>query len=67
MADYMGFEDSLEEDDYGIIVGKDGSLKGIWVPSHLEDEDELPDSVARLIKTVFGIDPNAEENKVTIH
>lgn len=63
----MGFEEVLEEDDYGIIVGKDGSLKGIWIPQHLEDEDELPVSIVNLIRTVFGIDPNAEETHATIH
>ena len=35
--DYMGFDQTLEEDDYGIIVGKDGTIKGIWVPRHLEN------------------------------
>jgi hypothetical protein len=63
----MGFEEVLEEDDYGIIVGKDGSLKGIWIPQHLEDEDELPESITQIIRTVFGIDPNAEETQATIH
>ena len=63
----MGFEETLEEDDYGIILGKDGSLKGIWIPSHLEDEDELPESIRQLIRTVFGIDPNSDAQTVTIH
>lgn len=67
MSDYQSFENSLEDDDYGIIVGADGRLKGIWIPKHLEDEDEIPATVSRLIYEYFGIDPNDESNYQTIH
>ena len=29
--DYMGFSETLEEDDYGLIIGKDGNIKGIYL------------------------------------
>ena len=65
--DYMGFEDTLDDDDYGIIIGKDGNIKGIWVPRHLEDEAEIPASIANLCETNFGVDPNDESCYNTIH
>ena len=30
--DYLGLEDTLDKDDYGFILDKDGNLKGIWIP-----------------------------------
>ena len=64
--DYMGFEDSLEEDDYGFILDGEGRLKGIWIPSHVEDE-AVPEPVVELIKLFFDIDVNDENNYGTIH
>lgn len=63
----MGFEDSLEEDDYGLIIGKDGTIKGIWIPSTMEDEDEIPDPVVKLIKAALGIDLTDPDSYPTIH
>lgn len=65
--DYMGFVNTLEEDDYGIIVGKDGNIKGIWVPQHLESQDQLPSSIASLCESNFGVDPNDDSCYHTIH
>ena len=65
--DYMGFSETLEEDDYGIIVGKDGTVKGVWVPQHLEDEDKIPEPIANLFENNFGIDPNDPSNYYTLH
>ena len=28
----LTLQDTLENDDYGLIVSKDGELKGIWIP-----------------------------------
>ncbi len=42
--DYLGFEDTLNDDDYGFILDKAGNLKGIWVPEGAEDED-IPDAI----------------------
>lgn len=65
--DYMGFEDTLEDDDYGIIISKDGTIKGIWIPSHLENEEEIPPAIANMCEASFGIDPNNESCYHTIH
>jgi len=65
--DYMGFSETLEEDDYGLIVDKDGNIKGIWVPQHLEDAEEIPASIASMCQLHFGVDPNDEVNYQTVH
>lgn len=55
----LEFRQSLEETDYGLIVGYNGELKGIWVPNELEGQD-IPDAVVKVCVEKFGIDPNAE-------
>jgi hypothetical protein len=64
MADYMGFEDTLEDDDFGLIISKDGFLKGIWIPEGCGDEP-VPDSIVELLQKFWGIDPN--KNGETLH
>ena len=64
--DYMGFENTLEEDDYGFILDKEGNLKGIWVPEGMEDE-EVPEAIVLLIKEKWGVDPNDDLIYGTIH
>ena len=64
--DYMGFENTLEEDDYGFILDKEGNLKGIWVPEGMEDE-EVPEAIVLLIKEKWGVDPNDDVIYGTIH
>jgi hypothetical protein len=67
---YIGFEDSLDEDDYGLIIcGKTGNLKGLFIPSGKED-DLVPETITEICLGVFGIDPNDEEDETigkTIH
>ena len=57
---FVGFSETLDDDDYGLIVGIDGELKGIWVPVHFDSRTTVPDEIARLCKTYFGLDPNDE-------
>jgi hypothetical protein len=64
--DYMGFENTLEEDDYGFILDKEGNLKGIWVPQGHEDED-VPEAIVTLLKEKWGIDVNDESNYGYLH
>lgn len=64
--DYMEFNKVLEDTDYGIIVNKDGTIKGIWVPRDLEKE-EIPATISRICIEYFGIDPNDESNYQSIH
>lgn len=63
----MGFEHSLNEDDYGIIVSPEGKLKGVWVPVSSEHHP-VPQVVANLCVVNFGIDPNSDtEISQTVH
>jgi len=64
--DYLGFEDTLDDDDYGFILSKDGHLKGIWVPKGHEDDD-VPDAIVALLKEKWGIDPNDDSNYGYLH
>ena len=64
MADYMGFEETLEDEDFGLIISKDGFLKGIWIPESSGDEP-VPDSIVQLLQKFWGIDPN--KNGETLH
>ena len=54
----LEFADALEETDFGLIVcGKTGSLKGLWIPQNMEEE-EVPESIIRMCVEIFGIDPS---------
>ena len=53
----MGFENSLDDDDYGIILDREGKLKGIWIPQGNEDEP-IPDGIVNFLMEHWGIDPN---------
>jgi hypothetical protein len=64
--DYLGFEDTIDEDDYGFILDTNGNLKGIWVPQGAEDED-IPDAIVNLIQEKWGIDVNKEEAYGYLH
>jgi hypothetical protein len=59
----VSFADALAEDDWGLIIGKDGELKGMFIPEGKDDED-VPDAIVDICVTVFGIDPTEE---VTLH
>lgn len=64
--EYLGFDKTLSEDDYGFILDKDGNLKGIWLPKGSE-EDEIPEAIVQLIVDHWGIDPNDESLYGYIH
>jgi len=61
----IDFEDSLEEDDFGLIIGKHGELKGLFVPEKYEQSDYVPESIVQILTKVYGLD--LEEQEVTIH
>ena len=53
----LEFKKSLEATDYGLIVGCDGTLKGIWVPEGMDGLD-IPEGIVDMCIERFGIDPN---------
>ena len=64
--DFLGLEETLEEDDYALIMSKDGTLKGIWIPSGSEDDD-IPTAITDVIQNFWGIDANDQTSYGTIH
>lgn len=63
MSDKVAFDDALEDEDWGLIIGKDGSLKGLFIPDGADDE-EVPEVIVAICKDFFDIDPTEE---VTMH
>ena len=61
----LEFKKSLDTTDYGLIVGCDGNLKGIWVPETMEDQD-IPDAIVSLCIARFGIDPNGNGHQAVL-
>ena len=49
MSDKITFEESLEEDDWGIIIGKNGELKGMFIPEGEKETDVPPDVLPSLV------------------
>jgi hypothetical protein len=66
MTQSVNFEEALTDNDYGLIISKDGELKGIFIPDTLEEE-EVPTSIVKLCMEYFGIDIVADNEKVTVH
>lgn len=60
----IDFEDALDEDDYGMIIGRDGRLKGLFIPDVMEKEDYIPEEIVQILHRVYGINL---DNSVTIH
>jgi hypothetical protein len=61
----VSFEDALGNDDFGLIIDKDGNLKGLYVPDNVDDElDFVPDSIVQILEKVYGMDMGDE---VTMH
>tara|TARA_X000001036_G_scaffold177580_1_gene168118 strand:+ start:368 stop:634 length:267 start_codon:yes stop_codon:yes gene_type:complete len=54
-------QEHLGSDDYGLIVSKDGELKGIWIPDTAEDKENFPQEIAQLCIDHFGLDPNGDD------
>ena len=64
---YIGFANSLNEDDYGIMITPQGKIKGVWIPVKYETEP-VPVAIVDICIANFGIDPNQEEHvSQTVH
>lgn len=59
---YVGLVDVLDDEDYGIIVGADGEIKGVWIPKEHE-ELEIPQPVIDFCVKNFGVDISKEEDE----
>ena len=56
MSKKITFEESLGDDDWGLIIDKNGRLKGLFIPEG-SGEDDVPESIIQLCCNQFGIDP----------
>ena len=54
--------DLMENDDWALIFGSDGKIKGIFIPQGSED-DEVPITISNLLEAA-GIDLYDEEKPV---
>jgi|TARA_B110000046_G_scaffold38100_1_gene41712 hypothetical protein len=61
----LEFRESLTSSDYGLIVGDQGELKGIWIPEG-KQEDCIPDNIVSLCVAKFGIDPNGNGHSAVL-
>lgn len=70
MADndeYVNFADSLEDDDWGLIIGAEGQLKGLFIPEGKED-DLVPESIITICEQYFGVDLTQDNDiNTTLH
>ena len=55
-------EEHLGDDDWALIIGKDGNLKGLFMPDGT-DEDLVPESVVYIMSEYFGVDFDEEMNE----
>jgi len=62
---YVTFEESLEDDDWGLIIGKNGNLKGMFIPEG-QQEEWVPESIVEICEKYFGVDLDAD-NDNTLH
>ena len=54
--------DQIGEDDWALIIGSDGNLKGMFIPEG-KDEDEVPESIVYIMENYYGIDFNEDEEE----
>lgn len=65
--EFVQFGDALEDDDWGLIIGNDGELKGLWIPEGKED-DLVPESIVTICEKYFGVDLTQDGNiPTTLH
>lgn len=57
---FVAIEDVLDTDDWGLIINKNGDLKGLYVPKGQED-DEVPEAIMTLCEQYFGVDWKEED------
>lgn len=63
--EFESFESALDDEDWGLIIGKDGTLKGMFIPDG-QDEESIPENIVKICKELFGVDITADE-EITLH
>jgi len=55
----------LGQNDWAIIIGQDGNLKGLFIPEGT-DEDLVPESIVTIMANYFGVDFNEEIDEAEV-
>ena len=58
-GDRISLYDQIEDDDWAIIIGSNGNLKGVFIPEG-KDEELVPESIVAIMAEYFGVDFNEE-------
>ena len=70
MSKKITFEESLGDNDWGLIIDTNGNLKGLFIPEG-STEDDVPENIIQLCCSQFGIDPvefyAQEERPAVLH
>ena len=61
--DRQSLYDQLGDDDWALIIGSDGNLKGMFIPEG-KDEDEVPYSIVHIMEKYFGLDFSEDDEDV---
>ena len=57
--------DQIGDDDWAIIIGNDGNLKGLFIPEG-KDEDAVPESIVAIMEEFYGIDFDEEIDEAVL-
>ena len=70
MSKKITIEESLGDNDWGLIIDTNGNLKGLFIPEG-STEDDVPENIIQLCCSQFGIDPEEfyaqEERPAVLH
>jgi len=58
-------EAQLGENDWAIIIGDDGNLKGLFIPEG-KDEELVPESIVTIMADYFGVDFDDEIDEADV-
>ena len=61
----IDFESAMGDNDFGLIIGPNGELKGLFMPENEEHQlDFVPDTIVTILEQVYGLNLGDE---ATIH
>lgn len=63
---FESFEEALNDGDWGLIIGPQGELKGLFIPEG-KDEEQVPESIIRICEDIFGVDLTEDDISTTLH
>jgi len=47
-------KETLEDNEFAIVVDTEGTFQGIYAPYDIEDWDQLPDAILMMLATLYG-------------